>query len=80
MWRRCTGARACRREGRSRPGADGNRPLQLAIWTLQHSQYDYRSEQLDEEQIQRAFEDIGSDITQVEAKLPCTQSLSLRNR
>src|ERR1700712_1795196 len=44
--------------------------LHLIIKKLQRSQFGRRAEQLDQDQMELGFEDLGSDIARVEAPLP----------
>ena len=46
--------------------------LRLIVQKLQRSQFGRRAEQLDDDQLQLGFEDLGADIARVEAVLPST--------
>src|ERR1700686_2581470 len=54
--------------------------LRLIVQKLQRSQFGWRAERLDDDQLQLGFEDLNADIARVEATLPLATAKTPRTR
>src|SRR5580693_400029 len=54
--------------------------LRLIVQKLQRSQFGWRAERLDDDQLQLGFEDLNADIARVEATLPSAMVKTPRSR